>query len=390
MTCLTQFLHEIYNGVDKGESCGVVFLDLAKAFDSVDHNILKMKLRCLGFKQSAVTWFGSYLLQRTQCTKLNGKLSNREYVTHGVPQGSILGPMLFVCYMNDLPSYIDGASTYLYADDTAVMVSDKNVQVIELKLNQVIETIHRWFCANRLKVNIGKTKSMLFRSPYRPRDENLLLFFGQEPVEHVSTFKYLGVYLDPSLSFRDHIEYVVKKVRQRTRILWKLRSFITVNLAKTLYTSLIEPLFLYCDELYDGCFQQDVKKLQVAQNNALRAVLHRDPRSDTVSLHVDSKTLWLDEQRKINCCVQAYKLTNGIGPTSLTEAFKPKIEIRQMRSSNEVRHVVPRTLTKFAERDFVVRSKLYWRSLPPEIQTKPSVTSFKNALKGTSIFSHVR
>ncbi len=241
LTCLTEFLHEIYESVDNGKSCGVVFLDLAKAFDSVDHNILKMKLRCLGFKPAAVSWFTSYLTNRTQCTKVNNKVSNCLSVSHGVPQGSILGPLLFVCYVNDMPKFIDHASTYLYADDTAVMVSDKHVPVIEQKLNSTIEQIYRWFCANKLKVNIKKTKSMLFRSPHRHKDENLLLFFDQEPVEQVPLFKYLGVLLDPHLNFAEHVDHIVRKVNQRTRILWKMRNFISTNMAKMLYTSLIEP-----------------------------------------------------------------------------------------------------------------------------------------------------
>ena len=114
------------------------------------------------------------------------------------------------------------------------------------------------------------------------------------------------------------------------------------------------------------------------------------PRSSTQDLHDDTGIPWLDTQRKVNCCIQAYRLTNGINPTALTRVFEPKVSTRQLRSSSSIVHDMPRTRTKFAERDFTIRSKDYWKWVPPDIQCKLSVSAFKNALKGLDIFGHVR
>ncbi len=152
----------------------------------------------------------------------------------------------------------------------------------------------------------------------------------------------------------------------------------------------MNPQFLYCSELYDGCFTTGAKKLQIAQNQALCAVLRHDTRSDTQSLHNDAAVPWLDVQRKISVCIQTYRLTNGIGPTTLVEEFEPQIGARQLRSAIKVIHKHARRHTRFAERDFVFRAKEYWKQIPAEIQSKPSVDSFKNAMKSTQIFGHVR
>ena len=244
-TCLSEFLHTIYVGIDQGRACGVLFLDLAKAFDSVDHLIFLEKLKLLGLRNSAVLWYKSYLSSRTHCTKLNNVISKPTLVRHGVPQGSILGPLLFVCFLNDLPQFLLNSDVFLYADDTAIMVQGNDIPGISNILCGELRILHRWFCANKLHVNAKKSRSMLFHSKQKYRTDNeLLLHLGTDPIEQVSCFKYQGMYLDEHLYFSSHIDNIcTKKVRQRTRILWKLRGNISLELATQLFVSLIDPLF---------------------------------------------------------------------------------------------------------------------------------------------------
>ena len=190
---------------------------------------------------------------------MNSALSNAPEVRCGVPQGSILGPTLFICYINDLEEHLHYASPSLFADDTALTaltVHGNSILDLSIHLNTELENINNYFKVNKLKINASKTKCMLFHSPQKYTESNeLLLLMGNDEIEHVDSYKYLGVFLDPVLNFKSHIDYITKKVKQRTGVLWCIRNFMSRNLAKRLYTSLINPLFVYCNYVFDGCNQ---------------------------------------------------------------------------------------------------------------------------------------
>ncbi len=174
----------------------MLFLDLSKAFDTVAHDVLLLKLRHLGLKLSVVNWFASYLEDRSQCCRVDGHLSSPQRVSSGVPQGSILSPLLFICYINDLPSSLRKSAAFLYADDTALLVKGKSVNDINIDLNAEMCAVEKWFGANKLAVNSLKTKSMLF-SHSRFRDNHIpLQVTPRNPelpvIEQVCNYKYLG------------------------------------------------------------------------------------------------------------------------------------------------------------------------------------------------------
>ena len=169
----------------------------------------------------------------------------------GVPQGSILGPLLFICYINDLPEYLDKSSAFIYADDMALLVKGKDVSEIEQLLSAEFSIVTKWFDANKLSVNNTKTNVMLFsgsRSRHRNGKLNVLTSrYDDTVLEQVTCTKYLGVELDEHLTFVDHIvdhiDKLCRKIKSRTGILWRMRHFINENLANDLYQSLIHPHF---------------------------------------------------------------------------------------------------------------------------------------------------
>ena len=272
-TCLIDFLHHIYEEVDGGGACGVLFLDLSKAFDTVNHDIIRLKLKALGVKESSVSWFVTYLSGCTQQTNICGTLSDPTEMKMGVPQGSILGPLIFICYVNDLAMNCKLSASFMYSDDMALLTKGRNINIIQQNLQSDFDCLLKWFAANRLCINTGKTKVILFSSNRLPMKEaKLNITDGMESVEHVTTFKYLGIHLDQHLNFEYHAHKITKKVNQKTSILWRMQNFISQPLAKYLYQSLIHPIFQYCDFVYDGCSQTVAHKVQVSQNPALRAV----------------------------------------------------------------------------------------------------------------------
>ena len=369
----------------------MLFLDLAKAFDSIDHEILLQKLQFLGFRRGCTSWFKSYLCHRSQSTLVGSTLSGQLPIQCGVPQGSILGPLLFLCYINDLPCHLRQCKSFMYADDTAILKGGKNCRDIALALNSDLVILSKWFSANKLCLNAGKTKSMLFYNGRKfTNDNSLLIMHGVQEIEQVDHFRYLGIELDSNLTFQHHIEYIRKKVQQRTRLLWKMRSYITKELALSLYNSLIEPIFLYCNTIYDGINLTNRRKLQVYQNSALRAVARVNKRYSATQLHQELSVEWLDVQRCKSVCNEVYKYTNGHGPLSLVTEFEPQIPRRELRSNTRIIHKHTRTRTKFAENDPVIRGKKYWDRLPASIQTSENQHIFKSRLKlDHHVFEHI-
>ena len=186
----------------------------------MDHSILRIKLKSLEVKETSISWFISYLENCTQYTCVEGSLSGPQHMNNGVPQGSILGPLLFVCYVNDLQKFCHNLRPFLYADDTALLVKDKCFPSLRETLESDFGYLEQWFAANRLSLNKDKNKAMLFtgkRSPYR--NFNLNVRGGDMMIEQVDSIKYLSVHIDRHLSFENHVSSIAKKVNQCTRIM---------------------------------------------------------------------------------------------------------------------------------------------------------------------------
>ena len=189
--------------------------------------------------------------------------------------------------------------TFLYADDTALLVKGRSVEETRDKLEQDLIEVNTWFGANRLAMNQSKTKCMLFcsnRSNLRDQPLNIKQPLSDKLISQTDEYKYLGIWLDPHLNFKVHVDKTCSKVKSRTSILWRMHNVISQSLALDLYKSLIEPHFTYGDTVYDGCGVSSKHKLQVHQNLALRAVMNIDPFYPSSSLHTTLNCEWLDVQ----------------------------------------------------------------------------------------------
>ena len=254
--------------MDCGNLNGVLFVDLSKAFDSVDHSIILRKLSLYGICDNAIGILKSYLQNRTQCCVVNNTISESKMINSGVPQGSILGPLLFLLYINDLPNCLEFSTPGMFADDTQLSVAATNLGELEQLLNRDITNLDIWLRANRLATNATKTLFMVIASNYKL---NQLAFnpnikLNQKTIRQVTKAKLLGVSIDAELSWASHInDIIIPKVLRGLRILRTFRGTLPTEQLVSLYNALILPHFDYCSIIWGNCGLVLKNKLQVLQ-----------------------------------------------------------------------------------------------------------------------------
>ena len=270
------FTDEIRRNADAGRLTGALFVDLKKAFDTVPHKELISKLERFGFVDNSIAWFTNYLSNRFQVVSLGNNLSSPLAVENGVPQGSILGPVLFSLYINDLPSCINFSNVIMYADDTVIFFSSAQLMEAEFKLNMELTSLSEWLCGNKLLLNLKKAEFMVFGTQqrlYRQGIEGIDIALGGESVKR-DAFKYLGVILYSSLSLNQHIDYVKKKVSKMLGIFSRARPSLTIESANRLFKSMILPILDYCGAAFDGCGKGNEEGLECLQRRGGRIVLN--------------------------------------------------------------------------------------------------------------------
>ena len=292
-TALLKATNEWTYNIDRGNVNAVVFLDLKKALDTVDHRILLSKLHAYGIQGVASDWFKSYLSNRMQKCSVNGFLSHNQTLHCGVPQGTILGPLPFLIYINDLPNCLAHSKTRMYADDTNLSVAGNNVLDIEQNLNQDLENVNEWLIANKLTLNQSKTEFMLIGSRQRIRtfETSPSLEIGGMPINRVSHTKPIGVYLDENLIWNEHINQISRKIASGIGALKRIRSFVPDTTPQFIFNSLVQPYFDYCCVVLDNCSKTLADKLQKLQNRAARILTFSsyDVNVDVVLASIDWK-----------------------------------------------------------------------------------------------------
>ena len=255
--------------IDNGLINGVIFVDLKKAFDTIDHKILLRKLASYGIDHRTLKWFDSYLSDRQQKCVVNGELSGARAVTCGVPQGSLLGPLLFLIYINDLPNCLSKALPRMYADDTSISIAASSLPELASVLNTELANLHEWLNVNKLSLNIAKTELMLIGSRQRLASStighSLTVQIEGHEIDRVPHTKSLGLYINQNLSWSKHVNETAKIIS--SGIVKRLRLCICDDTAILLHRALIEPYFDYCCPVWDGLSNELADKLQKTTNS---------------------------------------------------------------------------------------------------------------------------
>ena len=260
--------------IDAGKLTGVLFIDLSKAFDTVNHDVLLKKLLSFGICQNTFNLFSSYLRNRTQCVKWKGVLSKEKNVTIGVPQGSILGPLFFILFVNDYPKCLKHSTVTIYADDTTQDVSDKSIDIIEKKLHEDLLNSMNWMSRNKLTMNLKKTQCLLIGTSQK-LSKCRKLCVKDVLIENVKCAKLLGVNIDECLSWSVHIDVLCKKLQQKIGVLRRLSSFMSSAALLKIFCTIIFPHFNYCCTVWGTSKNKsNIDHLFKLQKRAARIILH--------------------------------------------------------------------------------------------------------------------
>jgi hypothetical protein len=286
---VTLLADHIRTKMDQGEFTGAVFLDLSKAFDTVDHGCLLSKLSIYGIDNRELAWFESYLFDRKQYVDFDGCLSKPLTVLTGVPQGSILGPLLFILLMNDIENGLKKCNIMLYADDAVLFTSDNKACNIEKDLNLDILHINHWFNENNLITNLkkGKTEFMLFGTAQKLKKANKIeILLNNNIINETTNYEYLGVLFDKSLNYTAHLDRVYKKAASRIRLLSRIRCDLNPHVAEMIFKMMISPIIFYCS----NCFLANpTSKFQNLQDRSYKIVYHNKNHHEWLSAKNEMK-----------------------------------------------------------------------------------------------------
>ena len=368
--------------IDGGNFCVGVFMDLSKAFDTIDHRILLRKLYYYGIRGIALDLFENYLSNRKQYVVVDGVSSNYETVNCGVPQGSVLGPLLFLIYVNDIKQASNIFKFSLFADDTSTVASHSNPSTLIKIVNQELVKLNNWFLCNRLHVNYDKTNYMIFRSRNRRVPNNLLpVSIGENVIQRKDSLQFLGVIIDEHLSWKNHITHISAKLSRSIGILSRLKYILPFNVLKMLYNSIIVPHLNYCNVIWGHTFKSYLEKLYLLQKRAIRIITKSDYRLPAGPLFVKLGVLPVYELIKFHTLLFMFKLQNENFPSipSIKFILNSDIHSYSTRQRNNLR--LPRNRTTRACNSFYRVGIKEWNSLNIQIKDSSTVSRFKLLLK---------
>ena len=371
---IVKFSETIYKGINEGKITVATYIDLKKAFDTVNHVILLQKLEKMGLNKFNITWIKNYLTDRSQATLANGVLSSERQITCGVPQGSVLGPLLFLIYVNDLGSVLSTSQHFLYADDTVILQSGDNISDIVELLQIDLNNYGSWCKANKLTINTKKSNYVIYGTNQKTsRIRQCDLSLCDETLIRTHNYKYLGVYLDSHLNFNVHIDNCCKIVSHKFYLLSKIRRNITQSTCARVFKSMIAPLMDYVDIIYSGSSDLKLSRIQKLQNRGLRICFDGPGYMSRVQLHQIYRILPLKIRRKYN--LRKYMFKQKENPELVVHR-----DIRTRRYGAVV-FETDRPNLQIYKKGAIYRGVEEWNNLPVEIRNIESFIAFKGNQK---------
>jgi len=377
-----EVMDNIYQNWDNHELTIGIFLDLQKAFDTVNHDILLKKLEIYGIRGIVLKWFTSYLNNRKQYTVLQNFESELECVTYGVPQGSVLGPLLFLIYVNDIQYAITDAKIKLFADDTNLFFHSKDTGKLFTLANAGMLQLSEWFIANKLSLNVDKTCYSVFGPTYK-KDMALTLHINGKAIQNVNCCKYLGIMIDNDLKWKTHIDYIYNKLIKLVSIFYKIRTKLCNNILRMIYFAFVHSHLLYGVEVYANTTVNHLSKLITLNNKLLRILQNKSIKTHNSELYRTYFTLPLQLLHNFRILLFIHNYVHH--RNKLPAVFSTYFEVNKVLHCHDTRqkndfHV---HAVQFEIGKKIIRNKgtKLWNDLPDDIKQITSPLLFKFRLK---------
>jgi ribonuclease P/MRP protein subunit RPP40 len=372
--CLVAMIERWRKALDEGKVAGAILTDLSKAFDCISHELLIAKLSAYGFDKSALALVYDYLKGRKQRTRVNGTYSTWRDILSGVPQGSILGPLLFNIFINDIFFFMRKTNIANFADDNTPYCVEKDIMTLLINLEADTFSVLNWFRLNEMKPNQGKCHLMVAEIDHKNYDSKSFIYLEDAFLESEDIVRLLGVDVDKKIKFEEHTKVILSEANKKLNALMRISKFVCQEKLRTLMSSFIESQFNYCPLIW--MFQSKTlnNKINKLQERALR-VVYKDRHRSFEQLLEKDKSFTIHDRNLQKLATEMYKVKHGLCP-------KPFLDIFTLREGGKGDFVMPRIRTvNRGEETVRFRGPKTWEMVPKEIKESASLAIFNDKIK---------
>jgi Reverse transcriptase (RNA-dependent DNA polymerase)/Endonuclease-reverse transcriptase len=385
---LMELINKITDHIDNKKYVVCIAVDIQKAFDSLHHKTLLGKLEYYGFRGKILSLLQNFLSNRYQYVTYNNCSSTPQLITTGIPQGSVLGPLLFLLYINDLKAALKQDSPILFADDSSLIYADISLKALAETVNSELLSLTYWMDANKLSLNVKKTNYLLFQN-HLENPTNLPIQLYKENIQQVLNMKILGVYIDNKLNWKPHLNQLDRKLSSTLFVLRKIRNQLNTKIALSIYNALIYSSLQYGILLWGRTYPTSLKHIQVLQNKCLKCCLGLPSRTSTHLIYNKAKTLTVDKIYIYKAATLIYNVLNQHLPIppNITKMFTLAADVHQhaTRNSSSSQLFQSSFSSSIKGQTIKIQAPIVWNSIPLQIKLSQSVKVFKSSLKSVLV-----